>query len=118
MKRRRAPAMSGGSAIRDDDTAVTAIGTSRAAFEAFYLAHFDAVLGFVTRRVRDAHTAADLTAEVFVVALSSAATYRGEGSAAAWLMGIARRVVAAEYRRVATDRVAQQRVSGRRLLDP
>jgi hypothetical protein len=35
----------GESTIRDDDTAVTAIGTSRAAFEAFYLAHFDAVLG-------------------------------------------------------------------------
>jgi len=68
-KRWTAPATSGKSTIGDDDTAVTAIGTSRAAFEAFYLAHFDAVLGFVTRRVRDAHTAADLTAEMFVVAL-------------------------------------------------
>jgi RNA polymerase sigma-70 factor (ECF subfamily) len=93
------------------------IGTDRTAFEAFYLAHFEAVLGFVTRRVRDPHTAADLTAEVFVVALTSASAYRGEGPAIGWLMGIARRVVAAEYRRVAVDGAAQQRISGRRLLD-
>lgn len=117
MSRWRAPTASERPTIRGDDTAVNAIGTDQAVFEAFYLAHFDAVLGFVTRRVRDPHTAADLTAEVFVAALTSASTYRGDGPAAGWLMGIARRVVAAEYRRVAIDRAAQQRVSGRRLLD-
>jgi RNA polymerase sigma factor (sigma-70 family) len=101
----------------EDDVPVGRIGTDREAFEAFYLAHFDAVLGFVTRRVRDPHTAADLTAEVFLAALAAASTYRGEGPAIGWLMGIARRVVAAEYRRAAVDGAAQRRVSGRRLLD-
>jgi RNA polymerase sigma-70 factor (ECF subfamily) len=118
MKRWRPAAASGRPTIRSDDvTAVNAIGTDRAVFEVFYLEHFDTVLGFVTRRVTDAHTAADLTAEVFVAALSSASGYRGDGTAAAWLMGIARRVVAAEYRRAATERAAQQQVGGRRSLD-
>ena len=72
MNRWKANGASGRPAIRADDTGVEKIGTSRAAFEAFYLANFDTVLGFVTRRVRDAHTAADLTADVFVAALRSA----------------------------------------------
>jgi RNA polymerase sigma-70 factor (ECF subfamily) len=75
------------------------------------------VLGFVTRRVADPYTAADLTADVFVRALEAAASYRGEGSAGAWLIGIARHVVAAEYRRAARDRAAVERVDGSRLLD-
>lgn len=94
------------------------ITTDRAAFAAFYRAYFDTVLGFVSRRVTDAHLAADLTAEVFLAALQSGSAYRGDGPPAAWLLGIARRVVASEHRRVATDRAAQQRISGRRLLEP
>jgi RNA polymerase sigma-70 factor (ECF subfamily) len=67
--------------------------------------------------VADACTAADLTAEVFATALDAAPSYRGEGAAGAWLTGIARHVVAAEYRRAAQDRAAVRRASGRRLLD-
>jgi RNA polymerase sigma-70 factor (ECF subfamily) len=93
------------------------LGTDRAAFEAFYRAHFDEVLRFVTRRVADPYTAADLTADVFVRALEAAASYRGEGSAGAWLIGIARHVVAGEYRRAARDRDAVERVEASRLLD-
>jgi RNA polymerase sigma factor (sigma-70 family) len=93
------------------------IDQDRAAFEEFYRAHFDEVLRFVTRRVADAHTAADLTAEVFLAALESASSYRGDGSVSAWLIGIARHVVVAEYRRAARDQEAQRRVVGRRLLD-
>jgi Sigma-70 region 2 len=44
----------------------------RTAFEEFYREHFDLVLRFVTRRVGDADTAADLTAEVFLAALDGA----------------------------------------------
>lgn len=94
------------------------IATDRAAFAVFYQANFDTVLGFVSRRVTDAHLAADLTAEVFLAALQSASAYRGDGPPAAWLLGIARRVVASEHRRAATDRAAHQRISGRRLLEP
>jgi len=92
-------------------------GFDRATFQELYQAHFDEVLGFVTRRVADPHTAADLTAEVFVTALDQAGSYRGEGPPGAWLTGIARHVVAAEYRRAARDRDAVRRVNAARLLD-
>jgi len=56
-----------------------------AGFAAFYEQQFDAVLGFVTRRVDNAHLAADLTADIFVAALEGAHTYdarRGADDAA------------------------------------
>jgi RNA polymerase sigma-70 factor, ECF subfamily len=89
-----------------------------AAFEAFYRDHVEAVLRFVTRRVDDPHLAADLTAEVFLAAIECASTYRAErGAPGAWLFGIARNAVSAEWRRAARERRAHARVEGRRLLD-
>ena len=43
------------------------------ALEAFYRDHVDAVQRFVARRVSDPHLAADLTADVFLAAVDSAA---------------------------------------------
>jgi len=87
------------------------------AFEAFYRAHVEGVERFVARRVADPHLAADLTADVFLAAIDAAASYRRErGSPAAWLFGVARIVVAAEYRRSARESRANGRVEGRRLL--
>jgi RNA polymerase sigma-70 factor (ECF subfamily) len=87
-------------------------------FEEFYRRHVDAVTRFVARRVDDPHTAADLTAEIFLAILDSAHTYRpGLGSETAWLYGIARNVVSSERRRVAREALRDQRISGRRLLD-
>lgn len=86
--------------------------------ESFYRRHVGAVTRFVARRVDDPHTVADLVAEVFLAVLDSAHTYRaGLGSETAWLYGIARNVVSAEYRRVAREAERVRRVSGRRLLD-
>jgi RNA polymerase sigma-70 factor (ECF subfamily) len=87
------------------------------AFETFYRAHVEAVQRFVARRVDDPYLAADLTAEVFLAGIDAAAGYRRErGSPAAWLFGVARIVVAAEFRRAARERRANARVQGRRLL--
>ncbi|MEV0172646.1 RNA polymerase sigma factor [Streptomyces sp. NPDC050803] len=87
-------------------------------FEEFYRRHVSAVTSFVARRVADAHTVADLTAEVFLAVLDSAHTYRpGRGSERAWLYGIARNVVAGEYRRMARETARDRRISGRRLLE-
>ncbi|MFJ2829097.1 RNA polymerase sigma factor [Streptomyces sp. NPDC087263] len=87
-------------------------------FEEFYRCHVDAVTRFVARRVADPHTAADLTAEIFLAVLDSAHTYRpGLGSEIAWLYGIARNVVSSERRRIARETLRDQRISGRRLLD-
>ena len=49
---------------------VWSIGTDPAAFTEFYRAHVDQVTRFVTRRVADPHLAADLTAEVFLAAIT------------------------------------------------
>ncbi|MGX1132139.1 RNA polymerase sigma factor (sigma-70 family) [Streptomyces glaucescens] len=87
-------------------------------FEEFYRRHVDAVTSFVARRVADAHTVADLTAEVFLAVLDSAHTYRaGRGGERAWLYGIARNVVSSEYRRLDRERRRDRLISGRRLLE-
>lgn len=88
-------------------------------FEDFYRRHVDAILRFVARRVDDPHTAADLTAEIFVAVLDSAPSYRPRlGSETAWLYGIARNVVSSERRRLARETERDLRLSGRRLLEP
>ncbi|MFD0776472.1 RNA polymerase sigma factor [Streptomonospora algeriensis] len=44
-------------------------------FEEFYRRHVERITRFVARRVEDPHTAADLTADVFLAAIRSAAVY-------------------------------------------
>lgn len=88
------------------------------AFEAFYRAHVEAVLGFVARRVDDPYLAADLTADVFLAAIDSAHTYRrGRGDPVAWLYGVARNVVADERRRRGRELRAAGRFAGRSLVE-
>jgi RNA polymerase sigma factor (sigma-70 family) len=85
--------------------------------ESFYRTHVEAVEQFIARRVDDPYLAADLTAEVFLAAIDAAASYRpGRGVPRAWLFGVARNIVAGEYRRAARERHANARVDGRRLL--
>jgi RNA polymerase sigma-70 factor (ECF subfamily) len=100
------------------DRDVGAIATDPDEFEEFYREHLESVQRFVARRVSDPHLAADLTAEVFLAAVDSASSYRPDrGVPAAWLVGVARNVVATEFRRQARDRAVVRRISGRRLLD-
>jgi RNA polymerase sigma factor (sigma-70 family) len=88
------------------------------AFEAFYREHVEPVQRFVVRRVDEPLLAADLTAEVFLAAIDAAPNYRPDrGAPGAWLLGIARNLVAAEYRRAGRERRANARVEGRRLLE-
>ncbi len=102
-----------------DKAPVSSIGTDPAAFAQFYRAHVGEVTRFVTRRVADPHLAADLTAEVFLAAIDAAARYRGSaGGPRTWLYGIARNVIAAEFRRSARERRAVGQIAARRLLEP
>jgi RNA polymerase sigma factor (sigma-70 family) len=97
---------------------VRSVGTDPAAFTEFYRAHLDEVTRFVTRRVADPQLAADLTADVFLAVIEAAADYRGSfGGPRTWLFGIARNVIAAEFRRSARQRRAEGLIAGRRLLD-
>ncbi|TJZ99850.1 RNA polymerase sigma factor [Actinacidiphila oryziradicis] len=89
-----------------------------AGFATFYEQQFDAVLGFVTRRVDDPHLAADLTADIFVAALEGAHTYDARrGAPIAWLYGISRNVIHAHFQGSAREQQAVARICGRRLLD-
>lgn len=93
------------------------IGTDPEAFELFYREHVEAVQRFVARRVDDPYLAADLTADVFVAAIESAGSFRrSRGEPVGWLFGIARNVVADEWRRSTKERLTARRVGGRELL--
>ena len=88
------------------------------ALEAFYRDHLDAVQRFVARRVSDPHLAADLTADVFLAAVDSAASYDPRrGPLTAWLYGVGRNAIAAEARRRARELHTARRIEGRRLVD-
>ncbi|HET8813536.1 MAG TPA: RNA polymerase sigma factor [Solirubrobacterales bacterium] len=94
------------------------IATDPEVFEAFYREHVETIQGFVARRVGDREEAADLTAEIFLVAIDAAHRYRpARGTPKAWLYGIARTVVAIHRRRIGRDRAREARLRGRALLD-
>ncbi len=61
-----------------------------AAFASLYGRHLPAVLAFFRRRVPESDVAFDLAAETFAAVVLAAPRWRGDGSAVAWLFGIAR----------------------------
>ena len=97
---------------------VSRIGHDPDLFEVFYREHAAAVGRFVSRRVDDPHVVADLTTDVFLAAIDASAGYRADrGRPVAWLLGIARNVVADHVRNRAREQHVARRVGGRRLLD-
>ncbi len=81
------------------------------AFSAFYRRHLATVVGWCLRRTGDPELAADLTAEVFAAVLDGAARYEPRtGSAAGWLLGIARNVLGHSVRRGRVDARARRRL--------
>jgi RNA polymerase sigma factor (sigma-70 family) len=94
------------------------IGIDPDIFEAFYREQVEGVRRFVVRRVGDRDRAADLTAEIFLAAIDSAHRYRPRlGTPRAWLLGIARVLVANDGRRRSRQRVGEERLRGSALLD-
>jgi RNA polymerase sigma factor (sigma-70 family) len=83
-----------------------------AAFRVLYDRHAQRIHGFLLRRTRDADAAIDLTAETFAQAWISRDRFtdHGEGTAAPWLFGIARHVLATSVRRHALERSARDRL--------
>lgn len=94
------------------------IATDPDLLDAFYREHAEGVKRFVVRRVGDRDRAADLTVEVFLAAIDAAPRYRPrQGTPRAWLLGIARVVVAGDGRRRERRRLGQERLRGSALLD-
>lgn len=70
-----------------------------AAFGRLYDLHVNDVYGYVVRRVHNRQTAEDMTAEVFLRAMRSIATFRWQGRLfRAWLCTIARNLIADTWR--------------------
>ncbi|MGA8746192.1 MAG: RNA polymerase sigma factor [Solirubrobacterales bacterium] len=87
-------------------------------FEAFYREHVDGIQGFLTRRVGDRESAADLTAEVFLAAIGAAHRYQpSRGAPKPWLYGVARRVVANHKRQIGREHAREERLRASALLD-
>jgi len=64
------------------------------AFTELYERYLDPVTAFLRANTADAATAEDLASRVFFKALTSASTYRGEGSYRSWIFQIARNTLA------------------------
>jgi RNA polymerase sigma factor (sigma-70 family) len=76
----------------DDEDLLALAGSDADAFAAFYLRHVDAVLAMFRFEASSPEAAFDLVAETFAAALESVERFepRGDGSARAWLYGLAR----------------------------
>ncbi len=62
-------------------------------FRALYAEHFDAMLAYATRRVDQPHDAADVVADVFLVAWRRVDALPTGDDARLWLYGVARKIV-------------------------
>jgi len=82
------------------------------AFRVFYDRHAERMYGFFLRRTRDERAALELTAETFAAAWLGRTRFEDHagGSAAPWLFGIARNLVADSVRRHAIERRAQEQL--------
>lgn len=94
------------------------MATDPAAFEVFYREQLPLVRVYLARRIDEPADVADLTADIFLAAIRAAKSYRADlGPPRAWLIGIARHVLADHRRSRARERAAVNRLAGRRLLD-
>ncbi len=96
---------------RTDEQLVQAAHADEEAFAAFYARFERPVAAFFARAVGRGDVAADLTAEVFAEALGSAPRFDPAlGTAAAWLFGIARNVLARSRERGRVEDRARRRL--------
>ena len=90
-----------------------------AEFERIYRANVDAVTAYFARRTADPHAVADLTADTFVAAITGFGSFDPrQGSARAWVFGIARHVYAAHCEAYGQQQRRLVLLAGRRDLEP
>lgn len=88
-------------------------------FERVYRSEVGPVTAYFARRTRDPQTVADLTADTFVEAMRSFASFDPRrGDVRPWLFAIARHVYARHSERGTRERDAAARHAGSRSLDP
>jgi RNA polymerase sigma-70 factor (ECF subfamily) len=102
-----------------DEELLAAIAAGPGAFPEFYRRHVARVTAMGVRRFDNPEDVADFVATVFLEVLGSADGFDpGRGPAVAWLYGVGSNVATAMYRQRRRAVQAEQRVSGRALLDP
>lgn len=103
---------------RTQERVVRAVATQPDQLDAFYREHLPFVRRYVARRLSDPSDIADVTADIFLRVVRSAAGYRAQlGPPRAWLTGIARNALA-DHRQVGAQHdAAVRRFAGRRSLD-
>lgn len=95
----------------NDEQLLAATRRQPEAFATFCRRHENAMLLFFLRRTTTPETAADLTAEVFAAALSSAGRFRpGKAPAVAWLYAIANHKLTSSRRRGRVEDRARRRL--------
>jgi RNA polymerase sigma-70 factor (ECF subfamily) len=100
----------------DEQLRIEAAQRDPARFGELYEENFYKVYAYVARRVGDRHQAEDLTADVFREALAGIRKFEWRGAPfAAWLFGIAARVIADHFERSGREPVDR---SGRQLGNP
>jgi RNA polymerase sigma-70 factor (ECF subfamily) len=88
-------------------------------FETLYRANVAAVTAYFARRSSQPQIVADLTADTFVQAITTFATFDPrKGTPRAWVFGIARRIYAAHCQAHNQQRSKVERLAGRRELAP
>jgi RNA polymerase sigma factor (sigma-70 family) len=101
---------------RSDDDLLAATRGEPEAFAVFYRRHVHGLLAYFARRTQDADLAADLTAETFAAALDGAHRHRPEkGPGAAWLYGIAKRILVNAAQQGAVEDRARRRLGMNRV---
>lgn len=102
-----------------DEELLVAIATGPGAFPEFYRRHVARVTWMGVRRFDSPEDVADFVATVFLEVLGSADGFDpGRGPAVAWLYGVGGNVAIAMHRQRWRAVQAEQRISGRALLDP
>jgi RNA polymerase sigma-70 factor (ECF subfamily) len=99
------------SALSDDELVIAAVGGDDEAFSTFYRRHERGLAAFFRRSTGSAELAADLTAETFAVVVVRLDRFdTAKGTAAAWLYGIARNVLARSLERGRVEDRARRRL--------
>jgi len=98
-----------------DRTLGLAAGSDRAAFTLLYQRYVKRVYAYLYSQVGNVQDAQDLTTVTFMAALEQIQQYRGEGSLAAWLLGIAYHKSVDLHRR---HRASEPLLAAAALADP
>jgi len=86
-------------AVADEDLVEAILEGDESAFEALYERYFPRIYHFVNKRMRNRADTEEVTQEVFASLFSSLPSFRNEAPFAAWAFGVARRTIAARFKK-------------------